>query len=165
MLATRRGRYAAPREPCDRGTLSSAGPETSTLKNALISAPRRPDDHTSGVPPFTPSGMTTVLASRATEALRDRRRSQASDDVFAYAAAKIYQGWRFGLPQVRCSLADHLRLAVAQDDIDRVALAGMVIYCAGASYEQTMTPISAPGRRPKPSTCGRRRARRLMSTN
>jgi hypothetical protein len=100
--------------------------------------------------------MTTVHARRATEALCDRRRSQGSgDDVFAYAAAKICWGWKFGLPQVRFSLADNLRLAAPQDDIDRVALAGsdvcwtrdsdaarrrVVIYCAGASSDWDNTP-------------------------
>jgi hypothetical protein len=82
---------------------------------------------TSGMPPFTPSGTraAAVLAHHAIETLYERDRLQASDDeVFAYAAAKIFWGWRFGLAQVRFSLADHLRLAVPLGDIDRVALAG-----------------------------------------
>jgi hypothetical protein len=82
---------------------------------------------TSGMPPFTPSGIpaTEVDANRDTHALYERRRPQASDaDVLAYAASKIFWGWRFGLTQVRFSPADHLRLAVPQGDIERVALAG-----------------------------------------
>jgi hypothetical protein len=94
---------------------------------------------TSGLPPFTPPGTpaTPVDANRATEALFERRMPQAPDaDVLAYAAAKIFWGWRFGLAQVRFSVADHLRLAVSLGDIDRVALAGDGVYwtrIAGAS--------------------------------
>jgi hypothetical protein len=69
--------------------------------------------------------MQTVL----TQALYERRSPQASDaDVLAYAASKIFWGWRFGLAQVSFSLADHLRLAVPQGDIERVALAGDGVY-------------------------------------
>jgi hypothetical protein len=81
--------------------------------------------------PFTPSGTTatTVDAGWVTQALHTPDRPQALDgEVFAYAAAKIYWGWRFGLGKVRFSLADRLRLAVPPRDIERVALAGDDLY-------------------------------------
>lgn len=86
---------------------------------------------TSGMPPFTapPTPAAAIHTTSAIEALYERRRPQASDnDVFSYAAAKIYWGWRFGLTEIRFSLADRLRLAVPLGDIERVALAGDGVY-------------------------------------
>ncbi len=91
---------------------------------------------TLGMLPFTPSGTPAVEinANHTLQALFEQTRykpgrPQASDDdVFAYATAKIYWGWRFGLAQVRFSLADHLRLAVPSGEIAWVALAGDGIY-------------------------------------
>lgn len=86
---------------------------------------------TSGMPIFTPSGTqpTTIPADRVIEELYKPPRPQASDaDVFAYAAAKIFWGWQFGLTHIRFSIPDHLRLGVPQGDIERVTLAGDSVY-------------------------------------
>jgi hypothetical protein len=91
---------------------------------------------TSGMSLFSLSGTpaTEIDANDSLQALFEQwlyepGRPQASDDdVFAYAAAKIFWGWRFGLAQVGFSLADHLRLVVPPGEIARVALAGDGVY-------------------------------------
>jgi hypothetical protein len=99
---------------------------------------------TLGMPPFTapPTPATAIHTTGAIEALYERRRPQASDDdVFAYAAAKIYWGWRFGLTEIRFSPADRLRLAVPSGDIERVALAGDGVYWTRIGSE---SPVFSP---------------------
>lgn len=95
------------------------------MELALASVGVHLDAH--GMPPPTPSGGSPASIELAEAEVKDPQPA-TDQEVFNYAAAKIYWSWRFGLKQTRFTTADYLRLGVPSGDIDRVAIRGNGVY-------------------------------------
>ena len=95
------------------------------MEVALAAIGSQLDTH--GMPPHTPSGVSPVSIKLSEFDFEDQK--PATDkEVFNYAAAKIYWGWKFGLEKTRFTVADRLRLGVPPGDIERVAIRGNAVY-------------------------------------
>ena len=80
-----------------------------------------------GIPPHTPSGVGAASIEQR-DADFENEKAASDQEVFNYAAGKIYWGWKFGLEKTRFTLADQLRFGVPAGDIDRVAIRGNGVY-------------------------------------
>lgn len=103
-----------------------------------------------GMPPHTPSGV-SAASIEMSEADFENQKPSTDQEVFNYAAAKIYWGWKFGLEKTCFTLADRLRLGVPPGDIDRVAIRGNGVHWepwgeapdANAPAHMTYSPTAA----------------------
>jgi hypothetical protein len=105
-----------------------------------------------GMPSPIPSGVPAFTIELNDQELGESRSPASDEEVFNYIAGKVYWSWRFGIARTEFTLADRLRLAVPEGDIERVAMRGELVYWgsfgvaprAGERFSHTtFTPTAA----------------------